>query len=65
MALGYLGFYFGLYAFVKMLPGGKAKPAAPVQAAVSSRGDMPSAESAEFGEWVGQEGNLEKLINSA
>jgi len=64
MALGYLGFYAGLYAFVKMLPGGKAKPAAPA-AAVSSGGDMPSAESAEFGEWVGQEGNLEKLINSA
>ena len=64
MAMGYLGFYLGLYAFVKMLPGGSAKPA-PVAAAVATGGDMPSADSAEFGEWVGQEGNLEKLINSA
>ena len=64
MAMGYLGFYFGLYALVKMMPGGKAKPV-PVAAAASSGGDMPSADSDEFGEWVGQEGNLEKLINSA
>ena len=33
--------------------------------APTTDGNMPSVDSAEFGEWVGQEGNLEKLIASA
>lgn len=64
MALGYIGLYFGLYFLNKLRPKGKAEPA-PAVAAASSGGDMPSAESAEFGEWVAQEGNLEKLFSMA
>jgi hypothetical protein len=64
MALGYIAGYFGLYLFVKMLPKGAAAPA-PAASAPTTDGNMPSVDSAEFGEWVGQEGNLEKLIASA
>lgn len=64
MALGYLGFYVGLYALSKAFSG-KAKPAAAPAAVAANDGDMPSIESPAFGEWVGKDGNLEKLINSA
>lgn len=61
MAMGYIGLYTGLYLVSKMLPKSAAPPTAPV---VASSGDMPSADSAEFGEWIGQEGNLEKLFSA-
>ena len=65
MALGYIGLYFGLYFLNKLRPKGKAEPALAAPAAGSSGGDMPSADSAEFGDWVAQEGNLEKLFSMA
>ena len=61
MSLAIIGGYFGLYLFSKILPGGKKKEE-PVAAATSSAGGMPSIESAEFGEWLGKEGNFEKLF---
>jgi hypothetical protein len=63
MALGVMGFYTALYLVVKLLPKSKKAPeAAPV---ASSNTEMPSVDSAEFGEWVGKDGNIEKLIASA
>mgnify|MGYP004277053491 CR=1 FL=1 len=61
LSLAIIGGYFGLYLFSKILPGGKKKEE-PVAAATSSAGGMPSIESAEFGEWLGKEGNFEKLF---
>lgn len=54
--------YFTLYMISKMIPGGK-KAEAPAAVASSNDGGMPSIESAEFGEWLGKEGNFEKLFN--
>ena len=62
MSCAILGGYFTLYMVSKLIPGGKK--AAPVAAAGTSSGEgMPSVESAEFGEWLGKEGNFEKLFN--
>jgi hypothetical protein len=63
MALGYMGFYAGLYVLYKVFSK-KSKPEVAAPAAVSG-GDMPSSDSAEFGEWLGKEGNVEKLFSSA
>jgi hypothetical protein len=63
MALGYIGFYTGLFLLYKVFSK-KSKPEVAAPAGVSG-GDMPSADSAEFGEWLGKEGNVEKLFSSA
>ena len=46
--------------------GAKKKEAAPATTtAVSvSSGSMPSVDSAEFGEWVAKDGNLEKMLTA-
>ena len=62
VSLAIIGGYFGLYLFSKILPGGKKKETPAVAAASSSTDGMPSIESAEFGEWLGKEGNFEKLF---
>ena len=64
MALGYIGLYFGLYIINKMLTKSKEVPAA-AAASSSADGEMPSADSAEFGEWIAQEGNMEKMFSMA
>ena len=68
MALAVMGLYAGLYTVSKLVGavtgGGKkavvAAPAAPVAVA----GGIPSSDSAEFGDWLAQEGSLEKLLNA-
>lgn len=61
MSVAILGGYFTLYLVSKIIPGGK-KDASPVVAAASGEG-MPSVDSAEFGEWLGKDGNFEKIFN--
>lgn len=62
VALGILGFYGSLYLFSKLLFGGKKKA---IEApAVSSGDEIPSADSPAFGDWLGQEGSVEKLLGS-
>jgi hypothetical protein len=64
MALGYIGMFTGLFLINKMIPS-KPAPAAPAVASTGADGDMPSADSAEFGEWIGKEGNMEKMFGMA
>lgn len=45
---------------------GPKKKKAEIAAAPASTGanEIPSVESDEFGDWIGQDGNLEKLLDS-
>jgi len=65
MALGYIGMFTSLYFVNKLIPSKPAAPAAAVAASTGADGDMPSADSAEFGEWIGKEGNMEKMFGMA
>lgn len=63
LALGIMGFYFTLYTLVKIWPSKKKAPVAAVAApAASASGDIPSVDSAEFGDWIAAPGNIEKLL---
>ena len=66
LVLGVLGVYTGLFFVYKLVNLGKKKEAAPAATtAVSvSSGSMPSVDSAEFGEWVAKDGNLEKMLTA-
>lgn len=61
MSCAILGGYFTLYLVSKIIPGGKK--AEPVTVATASGEGMPSVDSAEFGEWLGKDGNFEKIFN--
>lgn len=67
MAMGIIGFYFGVYLFSKVLSLGSSTKKAPAaithEAPKHTSGDeIPSVDSAEFGEWLGKEGSIEKLL---
>ena len=64
MAMGIIGFYTTVYMFSKLFSGGKKAPAPVAAAAATSSGDMPSADSAEFGDWLSKENNFEKIFES-
>lgn len=65
VALGIMGGYFGLYLLSKIFSMGKKKaPVAAVAPAILTEGGIPSSDSAEFGEWLAQNGNIEKLLAS-
>lgn len=58
-----MGFYFTVYALVKVWPSKKKAPVAAVVAApAAASGEIPSVDSAEFGEWIAAPGNIEKLL---
>ena len=68
MALAVMGLYGGLYLFSKvvgMISGGSKKDVKVIaQAPAAVTGDaIPSPDSAEFGDWLAQEGSLEKLLS--
>jgi hypothetical protein len=68
MALAVMGLYAGLYTFSKLVGaitggGKKAVVAAPVAVAAVSGDAIPSTDSAEFGDWLAQEGSFEKLLS--
>lgn len=61
--MGILGFYASVI-FVALVWPSKPKVVAAVVAAptVIVTGDIPSIESPEFGDWLSQDGNFEKLF---
>ena len=68
MALAVMGLYAGLWGFSKLvgaITGGGKKAAAPVAIAapVAVSGGIPSSDSPEFGDWLAQEGSIEKLLS--
>jgi len=67
MSLAIMGLYSGLYMISKLFSGGKkAAVAAPAAHGHDSHGsDIPPVDSDKFGEWLGQEGSVEKLFASA
>jgi len=62
MALGIIGFYTFFYQASKLF-GGKKEATTVVATATGGTG-MPSSDSAEFSDWLGQEGNFEKMLNA-
>jgi hypothetical protein len=62
MSMAIIGGYLTLFMISKLIPGGKKAPE-PAAIATQNDGGMPSIESAEFGEWLGKEGNFEKIFN--
>ena len=67
VALVIIGGYFSLYLFSKLIFGGKKKaaPAAVTANASSSSadGEVPSVDSAAFGDWLAKDGNIEKYMS--
>lgn len=65
MALAIIGFYASLYPIIKitywLFP---SKPKKNVAAVVShdKTGEIPSVDSPAFSEWLGQDGNFEKML---
>jgi len=63
-----MGLYSGLYIIIKIIGsvGGKKKvpTIASVPAETTAGGEIPSSDSPVFGEWVSQNGNIEKLLES-
>ena len=65
LAIGVLGFY-GI--IILWATSGKKKeaevPAILSTSASTGKDEIPSVDAADFGDWLGGEGNLEKLISS-
>lgn len=67
LSMAILGGYFGLYLLSKIVgavSGGGKKPEPVAKAAPASSGDIPSIEDPNFGTWIDQPGNIDKLVNS-
>ncbi len=62
--MGIFGFYFSVAMLIKFWPSKAKVAAAPVVVSHSTGGEIPSADSPEFTEWISADGNLEKLLNS-
>eukprot|EP01040_Poterioochromonas_malhamensis_P010056 gene10056-10930_t len=64
VVLGIAGFYVSLYLLSKLIFGGKKKDEQTVAAVVKTAdGEIPAVDSAEFGDWLSADGNLEKLFS--
>lgn len=64
---GILGGYFGLYLVFKgvsAMGGKKEAPTAPAAAPAASSSAIPSVEDENFGKWIEEPLNLEKLVAS-
>lgn len=60
-----IAFYGTLYLFVKMVSP-KSKKVEVIAAPHTPQGDeIPSPDSAAFGEWIAAPGNIERLLDSA
>jgi hypothetical protein len=62
LALAILGAYYVIYKVGGMMMG-KA-PVEVVAAPTTTDGGMPSIDSAEFGDWISKDGNLEKMLTA-
>jgi hypothetical protein len=63
LVIAIMGFWFVVYKGVKALMP-DAKPAPASAAAVTTGGDIPSADSPSFESWIDAPGNAEKWFNN-